>query len=1137
MQHKRVWKKLDSKLFFAFFLALMVLFSLPALAQVTRDSTDLVLNDGARIEVYYSNVLAQEVRIRQNNLIVYSNELIDLGNGRTKWNLKFDRSSVRFLDELKVDISGVLSVTENKIVTPNFIIDFSDAKAQGYGVVIQQRGNTATITFSGIAAFGDGITIDPTIIDTSFQPIINYGNVLARDSTGNIWHVFAKDTTSANKDIWVAKSTNGGSTFTTFNLTNTTDFNEAFPKIDVNAENGLVIIYDKYFSANTQRQVFATTCSTGGCDAAAEFLSDINVSQCALTNICGNSYLTIDQNNISHITYGRTIAGATQLNYRNNSGYVGVVGNWSAEELAIPTSQLGGGAILFNNAASGAPDGTGVIVSKNGSGRRLAWASANASQFWVSYYNGTAWQGGLLLASGTIDTPPSCYAGYDKNFYCTYAQDSGSGSVNEQLHFRQANQDNNSSAIANWSTDANISRNGLNLQLSSIMQAFDLNVYVVGSQVPTNAPVDTNIYLFTRLPNGTFKTSTIADQNRFFNDANFLFNPLFRDKDYNGSTVRFPTSVFTGTQRYRLDYIFSTSNANTGNPHTFVFDSNALNLSDINGIIAVITPSIASPLTLDTDEGISNRRVDFNSTSSLIGIVDVNYRWFVNTTNVSTDQNYSRDFNGANADYNVSLVVQGRSQTQTFTSQADLNYLVRNLAQGIDINFVFNPTSALADVNFTATISSGIISYVVWGFPNDQNQTGNPVNKQYRSGDLRVVCAVVNTTGDVNKVLCENFYNTFVFVKRPINISTAAIATPYSVTINSIPTQTYNNISVDQNFWFFYQNPDSNTYNLVVDANVSYYVSTYLIHIRATDFNQTIQPYVVPVTTGIQVTFTSKDGTTNNIVPNIFLFFSRNITGTGNVLVASGETDTTGRITLPFIPNVDHNFTISYPVGTIILIGTYNPVSSDATNGINVFIPTSILGDVNSTGFLDVNFFQNLQVPVKANNTVDLNQEVTATHPISTITITVDHNGTVLFNQTYSGVATGGDFNQNVNVAGLNRNVPLTITYDINFTDGSSAQIIKIVQIKASGNIIDDFANSRSDLGDMGGTMLLSVFLITVILGGIHWSLPSIDNSITFLLASMIFLFLTLVGWVDGVSWIIGSLAGGAMWYWGRVEK
>lgn len=1128
---------MDLKLFFAFFFALIVLFSGNALAQVQKDSTDLVLSDGSRIEVYYSNALAQTIRLNQSNLIGYSNELIDLGNGRTKWNLKFDRSAVQFLDELNVDISGAKQLNGNKVVTENFTIDFSDAIRQGYGVRLGRNGTTATITFSGIAAFGNVITIDPTIIDTSRQPLINYGNVLARDSTGNIWTVYSEVVTSSNRDIFIGKSTNGGVNFSTFNLTNTSDFNEALPHIDINSTDGLVISYDKYFTNTNNRQTFITTCSAGGCDAAAEFIADINVSQCLIAQLCGNNSLTVDQNNTAHITYGKEIPAGSNLVYRSNAGYTGLVVNWSADQNTITSAILGSGSILFNNGASGAPDGTGVIVSKNGSGRRLAWVSANASQFWVSYYNGTAWQGGLLLASGTIDTPPSCYAGYDKNFFCSYAQDSGSGSLNEQLHFRQANQDNNGSAIGNWSTDTNISTNGLNLQLSSIIQTFDLNTYIVGSQVPTNAPADTNIYLFTRLPNGTFTTSTIADQNRFFNDGNFLFNPLFRDKDYNGSTVRFPTSVFTGTQRYRLDYIFSTSNANTGNPHTFVFDSNALNLTDINGIVATFTSSIPSPLMLDTELGITNRRVDFNSTSVLSGIIDVNYRWFVNSTNVSTDQNYSRDFNGANADYNISLVVQGRSATQTFTSQADLNYLVRNLAQGIDINFVFNPTSALADVNFTATTSSGTINYVVWGFPNDQNQTGNPVNKQYRSGDLRVVCAVVNTTGDINKVYCEGFYNTFVLVKRPINISTAAIATPYSVTVNSIPTQTYNNISVDQNFWFFYQNPDSNTYNLVVDANVSYYVSTYLIHIKATDFNQTIQPYVVPVTTGIQVTFTSKDGTTNNIVPNIFLFFSRNIIGTGNVLVASGQTDTTGRITLPFIPNVDHNFTIRYPVGAIILIGTYNPVSSDATNGVNVFIPTSILGDVNSTGFLDVNFFQNLQVPVKANNTVDLNQEVTATHPISTITITVDHNGAVLFNQTYSGVATGGDFNQNVNVSGLNRNVPLTITYDINFTDGSSAQIKKSIQIKASGNIIDDFANSRSDLGDLGGTMLLSVFLIAIILGGIHWSLPSIDNSITFLLASMIFLFLTLVGWVDGTSWIIGSLAGGAMWYWGRVEK
>lgn len=1065
-----------NRVFFPLLLLSLVLFSHLAFAQVRGESTDLVLPDGARIEVYYSNALAQTIRLNQSNLIGYSNELIDLGNGRTKWNLKFDRSAVQFLDELKVDISGAKQLNGNKVVTENFTIDFSDAIRQGYGVRLGRNGTTATITFSGIAAFGNVITIDPTIIDTSRQPLINYGNVLARDSTGNIWTVYSEVVTSSNRDIFIGKSTNGGVNFSTFNLTNTSDFNEALPHIDINSTDGLVISYDKYFTNTNNRQTFITTCSAGGCDAAAEFIADINVSQCLIAQLCGNNSLTVDQNNTAHITYGKEIPAGSNLVYRSNAGYTGLVVNWSADQNTITSAILGSGSILFNNGASGAPDGTGVIVSKNGSGRRLAWVSANASQFWVSYYNGTAWQGGLLLASGTIDTPPSCYAGYDKNFFCAYAQDSGSGSLNEQLHFRQANQDNNGSAIGNWSTDTNISTNGLNLQLSSIIQTFDLNTYIVGSQVPTNAPADTNIYLFTRLPNGTFTTSTIADQNRFFNDGNFLFNPLFRDKDYNGSTVRFPTSVFTGTQRYRLDYIFSTSNANTGNPHTFVFDSNALNLSDINGIIAVITPSIASPLTLDTDAGINNRRVDFNSTSSLIGIIDVNYRWFVNSTNVSTDQNYSRDFNGANADYNVSFVVQGRSPTQTFTSQADLNYLVRNAPQGLDITFAVNAFNKNADVNFTLT-STNTFNYVVWGGTDfDFNRAGTTIRFDYNASGVKQVCAVVNGAGDINKLRCENFIASRVLVKRPLDEGTSAVLTPFAVSTNDSAQQTYTAQTIDFNVFVFNAQGFDQNVLFTIDYNTSYYSGVYLIQTNATTTFHTLQPLLSRIAISVNAVFHVIDVITQQTLPNIIITAKK-----GEVLIGSTITDSTGTGTITLVVGDTYDLNITTLDGTILLTSTLRPI--DLEYFIYVFLE-EITTSPTTPQSIGVVFEPSTgQVFQQADGTIDLNQTISATNTIITsIRILIDQNGTTRYDQNFS---SAGLRSQDLNAATWDLNYQVNVTVTIISGMGTTVKTQSYLINPFSS--VPDFLTIINNFGVLLGAIGRLIFVVLsalVVVGG-----------------------------------------------------
>lgn len=553
------------------------------------------------------------------------------------------------------------------------------------------------------------------------------------------------------------------------------------------------------------------------------------------------------------------------------------------------------------------------------------------------------------------------------------------------------------------------------------------------------------------------------------------------------------------------------------------------------GLFASFTQTPPAPYGFDPELGINSVTIDFNDTTIYVsGISRASSEWDINGVSVSTDQNLSHTFT-AIGDYNVALFVTSNDGN---VSQASNIVSIQTAAQGVDINYSWKANSATLDVNYGVT-TSGIINYVVWGFPNDQNQSGLMVSKSYREGDTRNVCAIVNTTGDVNKIVCETFYNTRLISQVPIDITNLNLLTPYTATLSINPIQSYSGISVDQNFWFFYQSPDFNQYNLTVDANLSFYVSNYLIATNTTDLNQTIQPYMIPVTDGISVVFTTKDTLTNDIVPTVLLKFNRNISGVGNVLVQSGVTDDLGRISLAFIPDLDHNFSVEYPFETILKTGIYRPVTADATDGITVLIPTgTITGDQNAFGGIDINFLQNI-VTVKANNTVDLNQVVVSTRAISSITISVDYNGTNLYSDTNSGaVATGGIFGQNVNVLGLNRSVPLIITYSIVFVDGGTVTITKGVSIATGTGLYEAFVNSKNDLGDTGGTMILIAFVLAILLGAFHHLMPSsAESGITFIIAAAIIGFLSFVGWVDGVSWVVATIAAGAAYMIRRIPQ
>jgi hypothetical protein len=959
---------------------------------------------------------------------------------------------------------------------------------------------------NGLFPNGARVILDPTVVDVSQTGITNYGNPIIKDSDGNLWVVYEAVAAPTNTDIFVAKSTDNGATFSTFNLTSTADFNESQPHIDVNSTDGIIIQYDKASGAAATTDIFITTCSSGGCDAAAEFLSDINVSACGIALECSNGNLDVDQNDFSHISYAKQ----NFARYRRNTGFVG--GTWSAEEDTNANTET-------------VNISTQIVVAKNGSDKRLAVSTANGAQISIGFFDGTTWGAINLFVNPQVNTPPSAFGGYDGNFYIAYAQ--GSEAENappKNVHLTFCSQDTNCAAIGNW-TDLNVTESpNQNDYFVSMFQANDLNVHILSSARVNDA--DANIHHYVMLPDGTITSSSIADGNLLFSDSNQTYNPLFRNRDYLGSAVDVLTNPPIGNSS--LDYIFLTAIDSTGDPSTVVFDSNAL--ANINGITSRFTVVPASPFTLNAEQGVTNVNVDFNSTSIEFGILDANYSWVVDGTEESTDQNFNRDFNGSDTDFNISLIVNGNDGTTHFTSQSDQNVLVRNVGQYLDINVTFNVFSSNADVNYGVT-SSNPIDAVSWGGTDiDFNRSGLQFRFDYNAEGLKQVCAVV-TSSDVNNIVCEVFRVTRALVKRPLDEETpATVLTNFSVTVDGTAPQNYAEQENDLNVFVFDQN-ESQYININVDFNTSYFPRNYGIFTTNNTLFFEIQPYLALVANSIQVNWITQDVLSNSSLSNIKITSQRSIS---SVLteVESPFTDITGLATLTFIPQVPYTLTFDLN-GVVLGIGTYIPASSDTEK--KAFLDVT---DINTGTFiqsaLDVNLTPAGGVIVLPSdfNSTQITQDINVLDgTLESLRILVTHGSFTLSDTNHSAE---GTFTQTLELGGrdLNTSVVVQVTAVIS---GQNYLVRKTYTLR-TGDGLEQIATTAKDQ-DIGftGAVIISVLITTIFVGAAIRTMKSEnqDNSNLSFFAIPILMFFAFIGWVPWIPIIFGS-AGAMILYFSR---
>jgi len=968
---------------------------------------------------------------------------------------------------------------------------------------------------AGLFPDGASIELDPSVIDSSDLSKTNYGNVIVRDSSQTIFVVHEETVSSSNTDIFISKSTDDGVTFTTFNLTNSSDVNENLPHIDINSTDGLIISFD----GNNSNGVFVTTCSAGGCDSNAEFLDKLDVSACGEVQ-CSNSNIVVDVNDFSHLTYAR---GQSTLEYRRNTGFVG--SGWGAEETVL---NAGGSAIL-------ARDGTGVIVAKNGSNRKLAYTNANDSQANIGYFDGSDWivdpdtgagEGGLQTPGSNVEEPLTAFAGYDGNFYVAYSQFAAGTSGGKSIHYRQCVQDANCADPGVFSADLNITGPALDRAFLSMFQATDLNLHVVAS--PVVESIDVNIFHFVRLPNNIWTTSSTADNNVLVSDANRTYNPLIRNRDYRGS---FNDGVVFPPGNLNFDYIFLTSDNSDGDPSTLIFDSN--DFGDINGIVANFTTTPGSPFILDPENGVTNVNVDFNNITEEFGIVDSNFSWLVDGIEESTDQNFNRDFNGTDADFNISLIVNGNDLTTHFTSQKDQNVLLRSAPQGIDFNFTNNTYVNNVDVNFEVT-ATGTINFAIWGGTDfDTNLSGTIINKVFTQNKISQVCVIVNGAGDVNKLVCKDYIVARWLVSPAIDEETSVSLTP-TITNYNRPSQAYTH-SADINVFTFYGPEidfDTNA-AFVIDFNTSYFTRNYFFDLDKNITFFALQPRLPVVANSIQSTIFTIDNFTRDTVPGIVIQAIRTLGGV-ETIIESTISDSTGTATMSFVANLDYTLRFLDADGTILSEGLLGPKSTT----LFAFIGTGkIVFTLTPVGELVVTWIPHASsIDANTNFTVRFNQIINQVDlNITRLTVRISQGDTNFFAQDFNFLGTDTNIFQDVNVLDANEFGFMIVTITAQTTDGNvSKSFSYILVFKPGGSLIKNIRAMKTELGPT--VALIIAIIITVSAVGGFARVATTDFNWLGIIALFILGIFTYLEWIPLTIYLVAILmgAGGLIYRWVR---
>lgn len=342
-------------------------------------------------------------------------------------------------------------------------------------------------------------------------------------------------------------------------------------------------------------------------------------------------------------------------------------------------------------------------------------------------------------------------------------------------------------------------------------------------------------------------------------------------------------------------------------------DSNALvyfGSVEESGVNSVFTYS-SSPAYLDPENGVNSLVVTLTDASTYTGAYSYNSsKWYDNNVLFTTDQNTTRTYTST-GDHNICLDINAISAGPLYATSVSCQTIsVLQAAQSLGISYDINAFSA-NDVNvlFKGT-ATGTVDNWYWQY--DGSYFGDDQNSQYifTAGDSDANICVTAKISDTNKIYCKNYYVSRLIVKIPKKESDGVTnITPYGLTANSVPPQTYSALTNDANI-FNFSNSISN-YALTVDANDSLYFDRIYSFSTGTA-NYTLQPYLADATTGTSVKIVTQSSVDYSTIGNVTISIYKNIPVVGRVLIESVITDDKGEAYTSGVVNNEYEYEVYY---------------------------------------------------------------------------------------------------------------------------------------------------------------------------------------------------------------------------------
>jgi len=366
---------------------------------------------------------------------------------------------------------------------------------------------------------------------------------------------------------------------------------------------------------------------------------------------------------------------------------------------------------------------------------------------------------------------------------------------------------------------------------------------------------------------------------------------------------------------------------------------------------------------------------DENSEAKLSGVT-LNVSDGINSEEFTIDQDIYLNYDG-----NLSTILGTTTEQITLTFSKD-GYGTRYYEfdankysdADLDINFMLLPTSFGKSIEFQvykpdqATLfTDTYIELFNW---NKHNWIANR-----RKSDSEAKVTFYINPNDANYTMRSNEttdYNaTVLTVTKPKDEDTGInITGNWKMSVGGLAWQNYTGITNSQEIQVYANTVDE--YELsIVDDNSDYYERKYFVSYTGGTTAESIQPYLVPVSSAVSTTIYTIDGYTGKPVPGIVVIIYKQIVGVGRVIVEQISTDAKGEALISLIANDSYEFEV-YRNG--VKQGTKDVIATSAS----IYISVDSVGFTEKTleeGLVNVRFVPYLSKLTETDT--DLNQIIT----------------------------------------------------------------------------------------------------------------------------------------------------------------